>query len=93
MAMARKYSSKNAKMEPAEMVLSFALPNGQATTYFDLAQCMSIVNRRFYRQGINVAVADFKLITSGAVGTDPAVTGSMSVSRIPHTWVAANDRS
>lgn len=84
MAMARKYSSKNAKMEPAEMVLSFALPNGQATTYFDLAQCVSIVNRRFYRQGVNFAVADFKVISSSAV------TGSMSVSRIPHTWVAAN---
>jgi len=90
MAMAKRYSSKNAKMEPAEMVLSFSLPNGQATSYFDLAQCVSIVNRRFYRQGINFAVADFKIISTGPVGATPAVTGSMSISRIPHTWVAAN---
>ena len=82
--MAKRKYSKIAKTEPAEMVLSFALPSGQVTTYFDLAQCVSIVNRRFYRQGINFAVADFKVISSSGV------TGSMSVSRIPHTWVAAN---
>lgn len=84
MVMAKRYSSKNVKMEPAEMVLSFTLPNGTATSYFDLAQCVSIVNRRFYRQGINFAVADFKVISSSGV------TGSMTLSRIPHTWVAAN---
>jgi len=43
-----------------------------------------MVNRRFYRQGINVAVADFKLISTSAV------TGAMTISRAPHTWVAAN---
>lgn len=84
MAMAKRYSSKNAKMEPAEMVLSFTLPSGTNTNYIDLAQCASIINRRFYRQGVNWAVADFKVLTSSGV------TGSMSIGRIPHTWVAAN---
>ena len=66
------------------MTLLFSLPGGPVNNYIDLSQCASIVNRRFYRQGINWAVADFKVITSGGV------TGTMSVQRIPHTWVAAN---
>lgn len=81
MGMAKR---KFSKTEPSEMVFTFQLPGGQATSYIDLPQCMSIVNRRFYRQGINVAVADFKLITTDGV------TGGITASRVPHTWVAAN---
>jgi hypothetical protein len=66
------------------MVLSFSLPNGFATNYVDISQCASILNRRFYRQGINWAVSEFKVISSSGVN------GSMTISRIPHTWVAAN---
>lgn len=82
--MAKRKYSKIAKSEPAELSLLFQLPAGASTNYIDLAQCMSIVNRRFYRQGINVAVSDFKVF-SGA-----GVQGPVSISRIPHTWVAAN---
>lgn len=84
MGMAKRKYSKVAKTEPAETVLSFLLPTGTNTLYYDLPQIMSIVNRRFYRQGINVAVADIKVISTSGV------TGSMTVSRVPHTWVAAN---
>ena len=82
--MAKRNYSKKGSMEPAEMTLLFSLPSGAQNNYIDLSQCASIVNRRFYRQGINWAVADFKVITSGGV------TGTMSVQRIPHGWVAAN---
>ena len=82
--MAKRKYSKIAKTEPAEKTLLFQLTGGQSTTYIDLAQCMSIVNRRFYRQGINVAVADFKLVSTAGVN------GGLSVSRVPHTYVAAN---
>lgn len=82
--MAKRKYSKIAKTEPAEMTLLYQLPDGANVLYFDLAQAMSIINRRFYRQGINVAVSDFKLVsTAGA-------TGRVSISRVPHTWVAAN---
>ena len=82
--MAKRKYSKVAKTEPAEMTLLYQLPDGANVLYFDLAQAMSIINRRFYRQGINVAVSDFKLVsTAGA-------TGRVSISRVPHTWVAAN---
>jgi hypothetical protein len=57
---------------------------GEAEYYIDLSQCASLVNRRFYRQGLNWAVAGFKLIS----GAD--VRALTSISKIPNTWVASN---
>ena len=47
--MARKKSSKIAKIAKAQRSLTFRLPPG--TTYIDLAQSLSIVNRKLFRQG------------------------------------------
>ena len=87
--MARKYSSKNRmknKIEPAVMTLTFATPSASAgataTSYVDLSQVASIVNRRFYRQGINWAVAGFK-VTS-------LQSGTVTVQKLPNTWVMSN---
>lgn len=77
--MARKAS----KIEPAVMTLLFQVPSGPAESTIDLSQVASIVNRRFYRQGINWAVAGFKLITPGGV------TGVAQVGKLPNTWVTA----
>ena len=52
--------------------------------FIDLSQCASILNRRFYRQGLNWAVASFEFITPGPF------TGEISISKIPDTWVASN---
>ena len=59
----RKYSAmKRNKIEPSVLTLTFATPgSGAARSYIDLSQVASLVNRRFYRQGINWAVAGFKL--------------------------------
>jgi hypothetical protein len=47
------------------------------------------VNRRFYRQGINWAVAGFKFVTAQpAPGT--SLIGQISVSKLPNTWVLSN---
>ena len=43
-----------------------------------------LVNRRFYRQGINWAVAGIKVITQAGF------EGYVSVSKLPDTWVMAN---
>jgi hypothetical protein len=51
--------------------------------YIDLSQCASIVNRRFYRQGLNWVVGGISVFTDGG-------TGTVSVSKIPDTWVASN---
>lgn len=51
--------------------------------YFDYSQIASIVNRRFMRQGLNWAVAGFKVIS--AAGSN----GSVGISKVPNTWVAS----
>ena len=84
--MARKYSAKKRmnKIEPAVLSMSFALPSGAATSTIDLSQVASMMNRRFYRQGINWAVAGFKIISK------PGATGALSVAQLPNTWVMSN---
>jgi hypothetical protein len=50
----------------------------------DLSQCASLLNRRFYRQGINWAVSGFKFVTLDTV------TGLVAVKKLPGTWVMSN---
>ena len=86
-----KYGKRNTrrgrgmkKIEPAVMTLSFGVPSSAAgvTSFIDLSQVASIVNRRFYRQGLNWAVGGFKFL-----GT---IAGVVQVSKLPNTWVMAN---
>lgn len=82
----RRYSKKGNKIQPAALTLTFATPNTgsgiRSRNYIDLSQVASLVNRRFYRQGINWAVAGFK-VTS-------LQPGSVVVSKLPNTWVMSN---
>ena len=86
----RKYSPKKRmnKIEPAVMTLSFQLTSApfqvNTTDYIDLSQVASVVNRRFYRQGINWAVAGFKLMTSSGY------KGQCIISKLPNTWTMSN---
>ncbi len=69
------------KIQPAVKTMVFQLPiSGQST--LDLSQCASILNRRFYRQGLNWAVSGFTFYTQG--------NGSINIQKIPDTWVASN---
>ncbi len=70
------------KIQPAVKTLTFTVPTGDST--IDLSQCASLMNRRFYRQGLNWAVAGFTFFT--AEGS----LGSIGISKIPDTWVASN---
>lgn len=91
MARSRKSTrpSKPSNLEPSVMSLTFnTTPAGPATglvyDYIDLSQVASLVNRRFYRQGLNWAVAGIKVFSlSGFVG-------SIRVSKLPNTWVMSN---
>jgi len=79
----RKYSGKRSKIEPSVMTLTFATPgSGPARSYIDLSQVASLVNRRFYRQGINWAVAGFKVSSTR--------TGFVNCFKLPNTWVMSN---
>ena len=84
MVMAKRNYSKRSKIEPAVLTVPFILPDGAATSTIDLSQVASLINRRFYRQGINWAVAGFKVISPGNA------TGSLSIAQLPNTWVMSN---
>ncbi len=72
------------KLQPAVKTMTFNLPSSPDSTnyYIDLSQCASILNRRFYRQGLNWAVAGFTWLTVS--------DGFMRINKIPDTWVASN---
>ena len=83
----RSYSSKKQKrMDPAVQTVTLITPTtaGGATGNhtIDLSQVASLINRRFYRQGINWAVAGFKIFT--------ATPGAVSIYKLQNTWVTGN---
>lgn len=84
----RNYSRKGNKIQPAVQRISLVLSSDDVngTHYCDLSQIASIVNRRFYRQGINWAVAGFTVISGGTDG--PAAI--VNVSKLPNTWIMSN---
>jgi hypothetical protein len=87
MGMAKRKYSKHTKIEPAVQTFTFAnisTPPGTASAnYIDLSQVASLVNRRFYRQGINWAVAGFKVLSDG----NPV---ALQMNKLPNTWVMSN---
>jgi len=82
----RNYSKRFNKIEPAVQTITLATPSvaSGATGNFtvDLSQVASLINRRFYRQGINWAVAGVKVLTQAP--------GSVACLKLPNTWVTSN---
>jgi len=88
--MARR-KTKTRSLQPAVMKLHFAVPvpeGGTSTSYIDISQCVSRLNRRFYRQGLNWAIGNVK-VTQQPGSTLPG-GGTAYVSTIPHSWTVAN---
>ena len=82
-----KMSRRSKKIEPAvkTLVFNYSVPsNTLQNNTIDLSQCASLLNRRFYRQGINWAVSSIKVLTSGST------TGLIGISKLPETWVMSN---
>lgn len=81
--MARRTSNK---IQPAIMTIQCKSPGvaSGATGEFtlDISQMASLVNRRFYRQGLNWAVAGFKILTTQ--------NGVLTTKKLPNTWVTSN---
>ena len=76
---------KQRKLEPAVQTIRTTLQPGANTA--DLSRMASLVNRRFYRQGINWVVSGFRIFKSG---TAPQAGTGVSVSKLPNTWVLGN---
>ena len=76
--------TKTRKTDPAVMTMQFDFNIASGTPqYIDLSQCASLLNRRFYRQGINWVVSGFKFLTN------TGVSGTFGVSKLQHNWVMA----
>ena len=87
MNMAKRKYTKMKKIEPAVQSFMFTTPTvpsgGSDSFYIDLSQCASLMNRRFYRQGINWAVSRIKVLTA-------VFEGAVQVGKLPNTWVMSN---
>ena len=66
-------------LQPAVKTMEFTFSENEEG-YIDLSQCASILNRRFYRQGLQWAVAGIKIQSTSGLGT-------VTVSKLPETWV------
>ena len=75
------------KIEPAVLTMHFSMPVGAAvqSSFIDLSQCASLMNRRFYRQGIAWVVAGIKIVNLSA-----ATAGEISIGKLPTTWTMSN---
>lgn len=75
-------------IEPSVLTMTFATqsvsPGHTQTDFIDLSQVASVLNRRFYRQGLNWAVSGFKFLTAGGA------IGRVSISKLPNTWMLGN---
>ena len=71
--------------QPMELELWFAPPEVNGKTYLDIAQCVSLVNRKFIRQGCQFAVKNIELF-----GLDPTSEISVQISRLPNHWPMVN---
>ena len=71
------------KLHPAPMSLYYQI--GDSTdTYIDLAKDLSNINRRFYRQGMNYAVAGFRFGYNRSSQSDSV---NVAIQTLPTTWV------
>lgn len=80
------------KIQPAPMRMTFSGvvdPDEDKRYFIDLSQCASLINRRFYRQGLNWAVAGFKIVARNTTGTNP-IFARVGVHSLPHTWILSN---
>lgn len=62
------------------MKLHFAA-DVNSSNFISISNAVSRLNRRFYRQGLNWAVAGFKVLTDSNSG--------ITISKVPNTWVAS----
>ncbi len=67
------------KLQPAVLTLNYS-----GDGFIDISQGASLVNRRFYRQGLQWAVAGFTVQFAGAA------TGNVRIETLPTTWVSSN---
>ena len=90
----RSFNKKARALAPAVMKLNFAIPRNSSSIHFiSISHSVSRLNRRFYRQGLNWAVGNVKVVLLPTQVAAPGVTtvgAECYISTIPHTWTVAN---
>ncbi len=75
----------NFQTEPQDADLGLTVPaNSLRSYYIDISQVASLMNRRFYRQGLNWVVGSIDVFTKGAT------EGVVACLKLPNTWVMSN---
>ena len=81
------------KLQPAPSSIYFDIgtvaDGATSVDYIDLSQCASLINRRFYRQGLNWAVGGFKFVCTPAVAGNVA-QARIAIAKLPETWIMSN---
>lgn len=68
--------------EPVQTKFVFNLPLVSGTHFLDISQIVSIVNRKFLRQGLNWVVSNMELWSNG--------NSKMIIYKLPDSWMMAN---
>ena len=86
----RSYKNKTRSLQPAVMKLHYRVPLGSpdSINYISISESVSRLNRRFYRQGMNWAVANVRFNMLPKQST--SIGMEVYVNTIPHTWSVAN---
>ena len=72
-----------ARAKQAELTLNFELPNdANSTSFIDLPQCYSLVNRLFCRQGVQMAISSISVVG--------ALDSKVTIYRLPEHWPCIN---
>ena len=74
-------AKKYAKSSPTQLRLSFEF-TGNGTKFIDIAKALSIINRKFYRQGVYYYVNSVEFYNAGE--------GHVDLHTIPDNWVTKN---
>lgn len=72
------------KIQNAVYTARFTVESSSAAQYLDLSATASILNRRFYRQGLQWAVSGFTLIAPAGAN------GSIVMKKLPTNWIVSN---
>lgn len=83
----RKYLPKSKKVQPVPLKLNYTIESGTNTSYIDLAKDVSVLARKFIRQGKLFAVANVRVTMPAASST---VGNSVYLSGMQNTWTVSN---
>ncbi len=70
------------RIAPMELEIRIPIPDDPGIQYIDLAQCLSLMNRKFIRQQHQFAVRSVELISNGS--------GTVTLNRLRNDWVTIN---